>query len=137
MAKPKAIVLDSWAVMAYLEDEPSAEKVADIIADAHENNTPLLMTVINLGEVWYIVAREASEADAARCEKELRQLGIEFVDVDWMLTQQAARYKSKHKMSFADCFAAALAKQKKAHLVTGDQEFKQVQGEISIVWLER
>ncbi|MFY9611446.1 MAG: type II toxin-antitoxin system VapC family toxin [Blastocatellia bacterium] len=133
MAKPKAVVLDSWAVMAYLEDEPSAGKIADIIADAHENNTPLLMTVINLGEVWYIVAREASEADADRCEKELRRLGIEFVDVDWSLTQQAARFKSQHRMSFADCFAAALAKQKKAHLVTGDQEFKQVQGEISIV----
>ena len=137
MAKPKAIVLDSWAVIAYLEDEPSAEKVADIIADAHENNTPLLMTVVNLGEVWYIVAREASEADADRCEKELRRLGVEVVDADWSLTQQAARYKSKHKMSFADCFAAALAKQKKAHLVTGDNEFKQVEGDISIVWLER
>ena len=134
MAKPKAIVLDSWAVMAYLEDEPAAEKVADIIADAHENSTPLLMTVVNLGEVWYIVAREASEAEADRCAKELRQLGIEIVDAEWTLTNQAARYKSKYKMSFADCFAAALAKQRKAHLVTGDQEFKQVQGEISIVW---
>lgn len=134
MAKPKAIVLDSWAVMAYLEDEPAAEKVADIIADAHENNTPLLMSVVNLGEVWYIVAREASEVDADRCEKELRQLGIAFEDVDWSLTRQAARYKSKHKMSFADCFAAALAKQRKAHLLTGDKEFKQVQAEISIVW---
>lgn len=134
MAKPKAIVLDSWAVMAYLEDEPSAEKIADIIADAHDNNTPLLMTVVNLGEVWYIVAREASEAEAERCAKELRQLGISFVDVDWILTQQAARFKSQHRMSFADCFAAALAKQKKAQLVTGDKEFKQVEGEISIVW---
>ena len=137
MAKPKAIVLDSWAVMAYLEDEPSAERVADIIADAHENNTPLLMTVVNLGEVWYIVAREASEADADRCEKELRRLGVEVVDADWSLTQQAARYKSHNRMSYADCFAAALAKQKKAHLVTGDNEFKHVEGEISIVWLER
>jgi len=135
MAKPKAIVLDSWAVMAYLEDEPSAEKVADIIADAHENNTPLLMTVVHLGEVWYIVAREASEADADRCEKELRQLGIEIVDADWSLTNQAARFKSKHKMSFADCFAAALAKQRKAHLATGDQEFKQVEQEVTISWL--
>ena len=135
MAKPRAIVLiDAWAVMAYLEDEPAAEKVADIIADAHENGTPLLMTVINLGEVWYIVAREASEAEADRCAKELRQLGIEIVDAEWTLTNQAARYKSKYKMSFADCFAAALARQRKAHLVTGDREFKQVQGEISIVW---
>jgi predicted nucleic acid-binding protein len=135
MAKPKAIVLDSWAVMAYLEDEPSAEKVADIIADAHENNTPLLMTVVNLGEVWYIVAREASEAEADRCEKELRQLGIEIVDADWSLTNQAARFKSKHKMSFADCFAAALAKHKRGHLVTGDKEFKQVEDEVQILSL--
>lgn len=134
MARPKAVVLDSWAVIAYLEDEPSAEKIADIISDAHENNTPLLMSVANLGEVWYIVARETSEAEADRCEKELRQLAIEVVDVDWGLTLQAARFKSKHKMSFADCFAAALAKHKKAHLVTGDTEFRQVQAEISIVW---
>lgn len=135
MAKPKAIVLDSWAVMAYLEDEPSAEKVADIIADAHENNTPLLMTVVNLGEVWYIVAREASEAEADRCERELRRLGIGIVDVDWSLTKQAAHFKSKHKMSFADCFAAALAKQKRAPLVTGDREFAQVKDEVQISWL--
>ena len=134
MAKPKAIVLDSWAVIAYLEDESSAEKIADIIADAHENNTPLLMSVFNLGEIWYIVARETSESDADRCERELRQLGIEVIDADWSLTQQAARFKSKNKMSFADCFAAALAKQKKAHLVTGDREFRPVQSVIPIVW---
>lgn len=133
--KAKAIVLDSWAVMAYLEDEPSAEKVADIIADAHESGTPLLMTVINVGEVWYITAREASEPDAERGFRELKQLGIEFIDVDWDLTHQAAQFKAKHRMSFADCFAAALAKQRKAHLVTGDQEFKQVQSNISIIWV--
>lgn len=135
MAKPKAIVLDSWAVIAYLEDEPAAERVADIIADAHENNTPLLMSVVNLGEVWYIIAREASDAEADRCEKELRQLGIEIVDADWSLTNHAARFKSKHKMAFADCFAAGLAKQKRAHLVTGDREFAQVGGEVQILSL--
>jgi predicted nucleic acid-binding protein len=133
--KAKAIVLDSWAVMAYLEDEPSAERVADIIADAHESGTPLLMTVVNVGEVWYIIAREASEADADRSFRDLKQLGIEFVDADWDLTHQAAQFKSKHRMSFADCFAAALAKEKKAHLVTGDQEFREVQSEISIIWV--
>ena len=89
---------------------------------------------MNPGEVWYIVARQASETEADRRAKELRQLGVEIVDAEWALTNQAARYKSKYKMSFADCFAAALARRKKAHLVTGDQEFKQVQGEISIVW---
>lgn len=133
--KPKAVVLDSWAVIAYLEDEPAAEKVADIISDAHEQEIPLLMTVVNAGEVWYIVAREASSADADASIKQLRDLGIEFVDADWELAKDAGHFKSKNKMSFADCFAAALAKQRKAHLATGDTEFRQVESDMTIIWL--
>jgi predicted nucleic acid-binding protein len=133
--KPKSIVLDSWAVMAYLEDEPSAEQIADIIADAHESNTPLLMTVVNLGEVWYIIARETSVAEAERSITELEGLGVKVLDVDWKLTREAAYFKSRYRMSYADAFAAALAKEKKAHLVTGDKEFKQVEPEISILWV--
>jgi len=133
--KPKAIVLDSWAVIAYLEGEPSAKRVADHIADAHEQNVPLFISVVNSGEVWYIIAREASLADADRSIKELRHLGIEFIDADWTLTHEAAGFKSKYRMSFADCFAAALAKRKQALLLTGDREFKQVESQIAIDWL--
>src|SRR5687767_11689296 len=138
MAKrPKAIVLDSWAIISYLEDEPTAETVADIIADAHEQRLSLLMTVVNAGEVWYIVAREASVADADASIKQLRDLGIEFVDADWELAKDAGYFKSRNKMSFADCFAAALARQRKAHLATGDPEFKQIEQEITIHWLTK
>jgi len=133
--KPKAIVFDSWAVIAYLEDEPAAEHIADVIADAHDDGIPLFMCVVNAGEVWYIIAREASVIDADRSIKELRQLGIEFVDADWTLAHEAGGFKSKHKMSYADCFAAALAKQKKALLLTGDPEFKRVETQITIDWL--
>lgn len=133
--KPKVVVLDSWATIAYLEDEASAERVADIIADAHEEEIPLLMSVVNAGEVWYIIARESSVADADASINQLRDLGIEFVDADWNLAKDAGYFKSRNKMSFADCFAAALAKQRKAHLTTGDPEFKQVESEIAINWL--
>jgi predicted nucleic acid-binding protein len=133
--KPKAIVLDSWAVIAYLEGEASAERVADLIADAHEEEIPLFMSVVNAGEVWYIIARETAVADADRSITELGRLGIEFVDADWTLAHEAGGFKSKHKMSFADCFAAALARQKKALLLTGDPEFRQVEKEVSISWL--
>lgn len=133
--KPKAVVLDSWAVIAYLEDEEAAAKVADIISDAHDEHIPLLMTVVNAGEVWYIVARQASAADADASIKQLRDLGIRFVDADWNLARDAGYFKSKNKMSFADCFAAALAKQRRAHLATGDPEFRQIAKEVSISWL--
>jgi len=57
------------------------------------------------------------------------------VDADWDLTQEAARFKSQNKMSYADCYAAALAKSKKADLVTGDGEFKAVEKAINIQWV--
>ena len=133
--KPKALVLDSWSVLAYLEDEPAGSQVADIIADAHESDTPLMMSVVNAGEIWYITARETSEDEADSTIMKLAQLGIQFVDVGWKLACEAAKFKPKGKMSFADCFAAALAKENKADLITGDPEFKQVEGEVKIHWL--
>lgn len=133
--RSKAIVLDSWAVLAYLEDESAGPKVADLIGDAHEHGIPLFMSVVNAGEVWYIIAREVSETEADKAIDGLRLLGIEFVDADWKLARIAGTFKAKHRMSFADCFAAALAKEHKAELVTGDKEFKQIETEIKISWL--
>jgi len=133
--KAKAYVLDAWAVIAYLEDEPSAPQIADLIASAHEEEIPVYMTVVNVGEVWYTIAREISEEDANASIKELRDLRIQFQDVDWALTQEAAHFKSLHKMSYADCYAAALAKSYKADLVTGDKEFNALENEIKIQWV--
>lgn len=133
--KAKAYVLDTWAVIAYLEDEPSGEQVEELIAAAHEEQIPIYMSIINVGEVWYTVAREVSEEEANASVKILSDLRIQFEDADWNLTQEAARFKSQNKMSYADCFAAALAKFKKADLITGDGEFKPLDGEIKISWI--
>jgi uncharacterized protein len=133
--KAKAYVLDAWAVIAYLEDEPSAPQIADLIASAHEEEIPVYMTVVNVGEVWYTIAREISEADANASIKELHDLRIQFEDVNWAITQEAARFKSHHKMSYADCYAAALAKLYKADLVTGDKEFSALGNEVKIQWV--
>jgi len=133
--KPRAYVLDSWAILSYFQDAPAAERVEQIIGDAHEHRIPLLMSVVNVGEVWYIKARRSSPAAADTAVHELRQLGITFVDIDWPLAHEAGRFKARNKMSFADAFAAAVARLRKAHLVTGDSEFRPLRQEISIVWL--
>ena len=133
--KPKALVLDSWAALAYLGDEASAQEVADLITNAHENRIPMYMSIVNAGEVWYILAREMSEAQADSAITDLTGLGIELIDANWPLTRLAGTFKARHRMSYADCFAAALAKDRKSDLVTGDKEFKQVEGEVSIRWL--
>jgi predicted nucleic acid-binding protein len=131
----KALVLDSWAVIAYLEDDPAGQQVADLIASAHEEAIPVYICVVNAGEVWYIISRQISEEEANNTIKELRELRIQFVDADWELTQEAAHFKAQHKMSYADCYAAALAKIRKADLVTGDKEFKPLEEQIKIAWV--
>jgi ribonuclease VapC len=133
--RARTYVLDSWAVLAYLDDENSGQKVADLITYAHENGIPLCMSVVNAGEVWYIIAREISEPEADKAVAELAHLGIELIDADWSLTRAAGTFKAHHKMSYADCFAAALAKDRKATFITGDKEFKQVEDEIGIYWV--
>ncbi|MBX9812906.1 MAG: type II toxin-antitoxin system VapC family toxin [Burkholderiales bacterium] len=133
--KPRALVLDSWAVLAYLGGEASGQEVADLITSAHENRTPMYMSIINAGEVWYILAREISEAQADAALADLTGLGIEMIDANWQLTRMAGTFKARHRMSYADCFAAALAKERKAELATGDREFKQIEGEVNVHWL--
>jgi predicted nucleic acid-binding protein len=68
--------------------------------------------------------------------REIAAMPIEIVPADLYQTQQAAIYKATHKMSYADCFAAALAKSKNAELLTGDPEFKEMEKEIKIAWLK-
>ncbi|HKZ86896.1 MAG TPA: type II toxin-antitoxin system VapC family toxin [Anaerolineae bacterium] len=128
-------VFDSWALMAFLEDEPSAEKVEELIAKAQDAEAPLLITTVNLGEIWYSLARSRSESDADTAVAHLVRLGFEVIDADWELARQAAAFKARFKLAYADCFAAALAKLKRSEVVTGDREFKQLEDEVKIYWV--
>ena len=128
-------ILDAHAVLVYLEKEPGYEKVRDVLSRAAETEKDLLMTSVNWGEVYYSTKRKKGEEIAEEVIKVLDSFPIEVVDVDKALAKQAGSYKSEKKMSYADCFAAALAKAKKGELITGDKEFKEVEDEIKILWL--
>lgn len=131
-------VLDSWALLAFFEDEPAAEEVEKLLARADAGRDKLLLCVVNWGEVYYNIMRKISDEAAEQKAREIASLSIEIVPVesDLVLARQAAIYKAVKKMAYADCFAAALAKIRKAELVTGDMEFKQVEDEIKIGWLK-
>jgi len=128
-------ILDSYALMAFFEDEPGADFVRDLILKAEENKVSLLISVVNLGEVWYSIARSNSLEVADQYIQEINGMAIEIVDADWNLTRQAAAFKANGGISYGDCFAAALAKAKKAELITGDKEFKALEDEIKISWI--
>lgn len=128
-------VLDSYAILAFLENESGASKVAELIKQARDKEKPLLLSVVNWGEVYYIITRTAGKAVAEEALKTIDTLPIEIVPIDREIAKIAAEFKSTRKMSYADCFAAALAKFKKADVVTGDKEFKEVEDQLSILWL--
>jgi len=128
-------VLDAHALMVFLEKEPGFEKIEALFIAAVEDDEPLLMCTVNLGEVFNIVHRECGAAKAVEIEDLMRTLPIEIMAADWPLVREAALLKSGYKLSYADCFAAALAKANKAELVTGDKEFKNVESLIKIMWI--
>ena len=130
-------VLDSYALMALFNDEAGADEVERILLKAEGGNPKLCMCVVNWGEIYYSVMRGASPEQAEEKAKEIAGMPIELVavDNDLNLVRQAAIFKATKKMSYADCFAAALAKLRSAELVTGDPEFKAVAGEVKIAWL--
>lgn len=130
-------VLESWALIAFFEDEPAADEVEKLLHQAAEEKHKLLLSVVNWGEIFYSTMRAVSQQAAEEKAGEIAALPILIVGLgeDLSLTRQAAIYKATRKMSYADCFAAALAKLKNAELVTGDPEFKEVEKEIKIGWL--
>ena len=131
-----APVLDSYALLAFLRGEPGEDQVAALLEKGGARDVPLHMTEVSYAEVKYMVIRKDGAAHWEQVARQLPTLPIEFHAADRRLAEVAADIKAKHSLSLADAFAAALAKEKKAELVTGDAEFKQLEKEIKITWLK-
>ena len=131
----KRYVLDSHALLAYAEGESGAKEVADILKEGLADKAELYQSVINWGEMYYIALREGGKERAELYRETFARYPITIVEANKELTLQAAHFKANYKISYADAFAAAVAKNRKAVLVTGDKEFKSLENEIKINWL--
>ncbi len=131
-----AKVLDSFALLAYFRDEPGADTMENLLVSAGKKDIPLLMTDVNYAEVKYSIVKKDGAEAWAEAAKVLQGLPVDFHSTTRALADIAADFKSRFKMSLADAFAAALAKERKAELVTGDPEFKPLEREIKIHWLK-
>jgi predicted nucleic acid-binding protein len=128
-------VLDASALMAFFEDRAGGEKVEEVLSKAAEARRPLLMSVINWGEVYYAIWRAHGEKAANSKLQEIAQLPIELIGVDAELARLAASLKAHHNLPYADCFAAALAQTWKAPLATTDKDFECVARVPKILWI--
>jgi ribonuclease VapC len=132
---PRAYVLDSFALLAYFQAEPGGAYVRDLIRAASSRTASLYVSVINIGEMYYIVSRRRSAQRAEALISDLRHLPITFCAATEERILSAARIKAEHPISYADAFAASLAQELQASLVTGDPEFEAVKQIIAVLWL--
>lgn len=133
--KVATYVLDSFAVLAYLANEPAAAEVRKLLEAALTDTAHLFMCVVNVGEVFYRYHREHGRAPAEQTVQATLALPVRIVDADLTLTYAAAELKAAHAVAYADCFAAALARKLAATLVTGDPEFRKLGKLVKVKWL--
>ena len=126
-------VLDAYALLAYLKGESGHLRVKELLALGAKD---LLINAINVGEVFYIVARARGFREAEYfLSVILPSLPITVLDNSFEDVIEAARLKAGHALSLADCFAAATAIRERAALVTGDREFEKLARAVDIDWL--
>lgn len=133
-------VLDAWAALAWLRGEgEAAVQVRRFLLSARRGKLQLLMSILNLGEVYYRTAKVSDEANARLILDRFRLAPVVIVPVENQLVFRAASLKARFPISYADSFAAALAVERGARLVTGDPDFRplEVAHLLTIHWLAR
>jgi predicted nucleic acid-binding protein len=134
----KGYALDSFALIGYLENEPFAKDMEAVLRDAGRGNTRLYLHAIHLGEVYYITHRQKGKDVADLVYTRIKGFPVSFVDrISEELLLTASSLKARFPISYADAFAAALAKINRVPLLSGDPEFQSLQqsGELNMAWL--
>lgn len=132
----KAYVLDANALLDFLVNGPGAERVERLVKEARPA-TPLLVSAVNWGEVFYISWQRHGEESARQTLADLLQLSIRIVPVDVPQVLKAGELKAVHKIPYVDCLAAALAALNQATLVTSDRDFEKLGRHFPVLWIAR
>jgi predicted nucleic acid-binding protein len=130
-------VLDSYALMAYLGDEPGRARLEKVLEEAKDGRCKFLLCMINFGEVLYMTERHRGLVKAQKVQALIESLPIDLVDASRNLVLDAAHIKANHTLSYADAFVVALAQREGGVVLTGDPEFQAVEELINIEWLPK
>ncbi|MBI5963088.1 MAG: type II toxin-antitoxin system VapC family toxin [Chloroflexi bacterium] len=137
MAEQPAYVLDTFALLAYLKNEPAAARIEKVLETAGKEKCRLFVSIINLGEILYITERRGGVSKAQDVLALIRQLPVEILPADEQAVFSAAHIKASHALSYADAFAAAAAIRESAVILTNDPEFATVESIVTVEWLEK
>jgi predicted nucleic acid-binding protein len=129
-------VFDSWALLAWLLDQPAAAHIQALLQLAEDHlDSPIFMSWMNAGEVYYMVSRKVGQKAAEDFLNRLPSLPIRLVVPEPQDFISAAKLKATRRISYADGFASALTIEKGGRLVTGDPELAAMADVVSIEWI--
>ena len=132
----KTYVLDASALIAFLQKTPGAYRVNELLKEALLERATVLMSAVNYGEVYGLILREYGPERTLTIFQAVKPLAVGLLDATALRACRAADLKVKHKLHFADSFAAALAIEHKATLVTGDSDFRKLGHAFPVLWLK-
>ena len=132
----RSVVLDSHALLTYLEGEPGADFVENALGMADQGKVEMFMTIVNWGEVYYSLLRSKGERTAQEATFVLDQLPVEIVNMDMNLVQRASRIRERFRLPNGPCFAASLASSRGCPVLTGDELFRPLIEEVQILWMK-
>jgi len=130
-----SVVLDSYALLSFLHQEKGYKEIGALLEKTLETDQLLLMSSVNWAEIRYVIERKTGADAWKKGRPKILSLPLEIVPADQDLAELAGEVKASRKISLADCFAAALAKQRDGVIYTGDPEFKALEPEWKIIWL--
>jgi len=117
-------VLDSWAFLAWLQNEPAAaSQVQSLIERGERDECKLFASIINIGEVYYLLVKRLGEEKAMEFRNAVFKMPVQIVSATDDEVWQAVNFKKAFPISYADAFAASAALTVDAAIVTGDGEF--------------
>jgi len=132
----KTYVFDAGALFAFLRKSPGAPKVNELIKEAIRGRARVLMSAVNFGEVYGLILRASGPEQAQRAAHAVSPLPIEMIEATPQRACAAAEVKAKYKLYYVASFAAALATEHHATLVTGDSDFRKLGHGLPVVWLK-
>lgn len=136
-AEPRRYVLDSFALLAFLQGEAGMQRVKQVLNTAERGECWVNVSWINLGEVLYITERVKGLRQAWVVLARLQALPIQLLEASSQVVLEAAHIKAHYAIAYADAFAVAAALREDAVVLTGDPEFEAVEEMISVEWLDR
>ncbi|MEW6379686.1 MAG: type II toxin-antitoxin system VapC family toxin [bacterium] len=131
----RSYLFDSFALLCWLQEEEGFKLVDRFILDAQAGKVNLYLSIINLGEIYYRIAKVAGLKTARNVLEKIRFLPLRIISASDNLVMKAAELKARYPIAYADAFALATALEHQAVIITGDPEFRVIKEKFEIIWI--